>query len=93
MGPAVYYLTNPIFAMISVYLVCATVVYGLVPLANRFGVHFNPKAKRQKATRAAIEKLSMCLEPLLPGLGLTWEDVKDCTEFLDIFSCHFSCPC
>lgn len=82
MGPAVYYLTNPIFAMVSVYLVCASVVYGLVPLANKFGVHFNPKAKRQKATRAAIEKLSMCLEPLLPGLGLTWEDVKDCTQFL-----------
>lgn len=77
MGPAVYYLTNPIFAMVAVYLVCASVVHGLVPLANRFGVHFNPKANRLKATAKAIEKLSMCLEPLLPGLGLNWEDVKE----------------
>ena len=77
LGPAIYYLANPIAAMLVVYMLCACVVYGLVPAAKRFGVHFNPKDKRLKQTQAAIEKLSLSLEPLLPGIGLTWEDIKD----------------
>ena len=78
MGPAVYYILNPLGAMLAVYLVCASVVYCLVPAANKAGITFNPKANREKATRKAVLKLEKVMEPLLPDLGLTWSDIEDC---------------
>jgi len=77
MGPAVYYISNPIGAMLAVYLVCAAVVYCLVPAANKAGIKLNPKANRQKATQKAVLKLEKVMQPLMPGLGLTWSDIED----------------
>lgn len=77
MGPAVYYVANPIAAILVVYLLCACVVYCLVPAARKRGVHFNPKERKEKARREAIQKLEIALLPLLPSYGLTWEDIED----------------
>ena len=85
MGPAVYYISNPIGAMLAVYLVCASVVYCLVPAANKAGIKLNPKANRQKATQKAVVKLERVMQPLLPGLGLTWSDIEDCFLWIYCF--------
>lgn len=77
MGPAVYYVANPIAAILVVYLLCACVVYCLVPAARKRDIHFNPKKRKEKATREAIQKLEIALLPLLPSYGLTWEDIED----------------
>lgn len=77
MGPAVYYVANPIAAILVVYLLCACVVYCLVPAARKRDIHFNPKKRKEKAAREAKQKLEIALLPLLPSYGLTWEDIED----------------
>lgn len=75
-APAIYYLANPVAAMLGVFLMCALAVYLLIPLAGKMGVFFNPAAQRRQAKSKAVVQFRAKLEPYLPP-ELTWEDLME----------------
>ena len=75
-APAIYYLANPVAAMLGVFLMCALAVYLLIPLAGKMGVFFNPLAQRRQAKSKAVAQFRAKLEPYLPP-ELKWEDLME----------------
>ena len=68
LAPALYYISLPLLIVFATFAVSAVAVYCLVPLAQRFGVHFNEVAKAKVKTRRQIEGL---LGPWVRGLDLS----------------------
>ena len=76
-APGIYYISSPLLAMIGVLLVCAVMVYVVVPLFAMAGIYFNNAAKAKQKKEKIIKALKKALEPLLPDAGLSWTDVQD----------------
>ena len=70
-----YYMCLPLLLIVATVLLCAAVVYVLVPFARRFGRVFNEVGRRQKERESATKRLRSALEDALLHTGLHWEDV------------------
>ena len=57
LAPALYFISLPVITLFATFLVCAVVVYFVVPVASRFGVHFNQEAKTKQKKRKRIQEL------------------------------------
>ena len=55
LAPAVYHLCLPVLSGIGTLLLCAVLVYVVVPLGSKFGVHFSDAARRRAKWRALAE--------------------------------------
>ena len=76
-APGIYYIASPLLSMLGVLLVCALMVYVMVPLAAMAGIFFNPAAKAKVKREKLKKELKKVLEPHLPGVGLEWSDLED----------------
>ena len=76
-APGIYYLCSPLLSMLGVLLVCAVMVYLVVPLGGMAGVLFNPQAKAKVKREKLKKELRKVLEPHLPAVGLEWGDLQD----------------
>ena len=75
-GPGIYYVLLPLIAVLTSLVLCVFLVYIFVPIASRFGFHFNLAAKQKHARRKAIKKLKKTIAKPLEDTGLTWSDLE-----------------
>ena len=57
LAPALYFISLPLLTSLATFSVCAVVVHFVVPVARRFGVHFNKEAKKKQKKRKRIQAL------------------------------------
>eukprot|EP00438_Fugacium_kawagutii_P025195 Skav218081 [mRNA] locus=scaffold3382:28574:32118:- [translate_table: standard] len=57
LAPALYFVCLPILTILATCILCAVAVYVLVPLGERFGVHFNTVAKEKGVKRKQLAKV------------------------------------
>ena len=75
-APGIYYVLLPLIAVLTSLVLCVVLVYIFIPIANRWGLHFNLAAKQKHARRKAIKKLKKTIAKPLEDTGLTWSNLE-----------------
>ena len=78
-GPGIYHAFLPLIALFTTLLLCAILVYIFIPLANRYGFHFNLAAQQKHARTKALKRLKLVIATPLEDIGLTWSDLEALT--------------
>ena len=78
-GPGFYDAFLPLIALFTTLLLCAILVYIFIPIANRYGFHFNLAAQQKHARTKALKRLKLVIATPLEDIGLTWSDLEALT--------------
>ena len=80
--------------MLGVFLICAAVVYMLIPLLNKCGLELNDFGHKTRKRQTAVKALERAMEKHLEEVGLTWQDVEDMHRSVVALSseslCHYA---
>jgi len=79
-GPAIYYVTFPFLLAIDIIVLCAVLVYVVIPLVKMFGVDLNEDRKRRNQLMKAVGDVLPAVDCHLKERGICWDDVKLCTS-------------
>ena len=63
--------------MLGVFLICAGMVYIVLPILRKFGLEMNDSGRKTRKREAALKALRKALDKHLAERGLTWHDVQD----------------
>ena len=66
-APAVYHVVSPLLAMLGVFLMCAFVVYLVVPTLRKCGLELNDVGQKRKKREKAIKALMKALRQYTKG--------------------------
>ena len=80
LAPAIYHVSSPLLAMLGVFLICAGMVYIVLPILRKFGLEMNDYGRKQRKREAVLKALRKALDKPLADFGLTWHDVQDLCE-------------
>lgn len=77
LAPAIYHISSPLLAMLGVFLICAGMVYIVLPILRKFGLEMNDSGRKTRKREAALKALRKALDKHLAERGLTWHDVQE----------------